>query len=1367
MNKLLFMGLLAVYAALSTHAAIAAGTSISGPAPSIAAADQPVVQQALPQPRNFDASLINNSAKTRTFGAAKPQLAMPETINSGLRYFRTRPDGVLSTHYDEQLDRPTFIWASDNVGKGLDFYAYKHGEGALSYAPAYLKQFASRLKIVPSSIDQAELVFLHDDGEGPVIARYQQRVNGLEVMNRQLNVVMNQNLELIAITGYFATAKAARNEGFSNAFRGGPTKAMNAMFNDLGIGVSAYNLYDTTQSKAGFSQFAPLAGSTASLKAATGIQLTAPVGAKKVLFPVDGALVPGYLMLVRASVAGNQDSLAYAYVASADGSRVLYRKNLVSQDSYQYRVFADATTKHPDDSPFGNGLVPFPGSFPLTKVFGAGTLVTVDVATQGITDPWLPAPIAVPPGLPGGGPLFVPAFQTTFGNNVYAYADVGGADGPDDGVDVFAATTAAGAFDYTIDFTQQPDATTTDNQQASIVNLFYLNNWLHDAWYNAGFTEVTGNAQYSNYGRGGVEDTYILAEAQDFSGRNNANMATGPDGTFTRMQMYIFDGPIASQTTQATSSGGTGPFIFDPAVSSSFGDKEFDITAEIAIYNDGDASGTGINGELDACQPTAQDLTGKIALIGDIYTCNFTVKIKNAQNAGAIGALVVYNGAPNPDQVFAMGGSDPTVTIPSLGVSDDDANPVFADIGAGNTVTLHMAVDLESDRDGSFDSQVVAHEFFHYVSNRLVGDSTGLSNVQGGGMGEGWGDMAGLLLSVRKDDLINQSAGFYTIGGYDVDDFLFGIRRLPYTTNIGVNDFTFADLSLSAEVHNVGEIWVLPLWEAYVAMFQHYNSVDPATAFDVTKSKMMNYIIEGLMITPNAPTMIEARDAILISALATSETDYEIFVEAFAKRGMGFGAIAPPRNSTTLATVTESFKTEYKIYSLDKAAVDTNFAAGTCDADGTLDPNETGQVTFSITNTGSADLASVTAQLSSTSDVTFANNGVVTFDTLTQFNSATTTTLLTVNNAASTSDVITVDVSFPDIGADAADVIEPAAIQLQFVSNQDYQATLFADDVENAAKSQFDWSTTAVGAGVDGWVIDGAFSGALGLPADNDYWYGVDSGAQGMTTLVTPTMVVGDDPFSVSFYHYYQFEAGGYDGGVVEISINGGDWVDVTSTEAGGTFAYGYTGSLLVTGFGNPLEGRDGFIGFGGTLFDGTPESISFGTGLAGNTVQFRFVVGTDESVGDIGWIVDDFTVTGATQAMFSSVEPENERCVQVPVANAGGDQTVTSTAVVTLHGDASTDPQGSELAYAWTQTGGPSVSLQGADTATPTFQAPESDAQNLTFELKVTDPIGNSDTDSVKITTVNNNDIVEGGGSVGLLFLASLLGLGLVRRRR
>ena len=39
---------------------------------------------------------------------------------------------------------------------------------------------------------------------------------------------------------------------------------------------------------------------------------------------------------------------------------------------------------------------------------------------------------------------------------------------------------------------------------AAVTNLFYMNNYLHDWYYDAGFDEAAGNAQRDNYGRGGL-----------------------------------------------------------------------------------------------------------------------------------------------------------------------------------------------------------------------------------------------------------------------------------------------------------------------------------------------------------------------------------------------------------------------------------------------------------------------------------------------------------------------------------------------------------------------------------------------------------------------------------------------------------------------------------------------------------------------------------------------------------------------------------------------------------------------------------------------------------------------------------------------
>ncbi len=92
------------------------------------------------------------------------------------------------------------------------------------------------------------------------------------------------------------------------------------------------------------------------------------------------------------------------------------------------------------------------------------------------------------------------------------------------------------------------------------------------------------------------------------------------------------------------------------------------------------------------------------------------------------------------------------------------------------------------------------------------------------------------------------------------------------------------------------------------------------------------------------------------------------------------------------------------------------------------------------------------------------------------------------------------------------------------------------------------------------------------------------------------------------------------------------------------------------------------------------------------------------------------------------------------PRANAGAAQTVTSGAVVTLDGSASSDPDGNITTYAWTQTGGtPAVTLSNPASAQPTFTAPDvANAATLTFSLTVTDNRGASSTASTVAITVN-----------------------------
>ncbi len=94
------------------------------------------------------------------------------------------------------------------------------------------------------------------------------------------------------------------------------------------------------------------------------------------------------------------------------------------------------------------------------------------------------------------------------------------------------------------------------------------------------------------------------------------------------------------------------------------------LTGQVACLKDGVADATNFNGCTPANNPG--ELAGKIALI-DRGSCGFTTKVANAQNAGAIGAIVVNNAG---NGVITMGGNDPTITIPSAMVGRTDGNRI-------------------------------------------------------------------------------------------------------------------------------------------------------------------------------------------------------------------------------------------------------------------------------------------------------------------------------------------------------------------------------------------------------------------------------------------------------------------------------------------------------------------------------------------------------------------------------------------------------------------------------------------------------------------------------------------------------------------
>ena len=135
-----------------------------------------------------------------------------------------------------------------------------------------------------------------------------------------------------------------------------------------------------------------------------------------------------------------------------------------------------------------------------------------------------------------------PATVTT-GNNVESYLDTNADNVPDanNGSGLSNGHAFAADQNFTFPFSTAVDPRT---QQAAVVtNLFYFNNIIHDYSYTLGFTETARNFQTNNYGRGGIGNDSVRAEAQDGSGTNNANFATPPDGQRPRMQQFLFTSP--------------------------------------------------------------------------------------------------------------------------------------------------------------------------------------------------------------------------------------------------------------------------------------------------------------------------------------------------------------------------------------------------------------------------------------------------------------------------------------------------------------------------------------------------------------------------------------------------------------------------------------------------------------------------------------------------------------------------------------------------------------------------------------------------------------------------------------------------------
>lgn len=491
------------------------------------------------------------------------------------------------------------------------------------------------------------------------------------------------------------------------------------------------------------------------------------------------------------------------------------------------------------------------------------------------------------------------SYTITRGNNVYAYEDTAGINQPGFSPDGGSSRN----FNFTLNLSQPA----INNRSAAITNLFYTANRSHDIFYQLGFNENSRNFQTNNFGKGGKQNDALFAEAQDGEDLNNANFATPPDGTAPRMQMFLwspafvqrifYNAPGSAVSRQPNSRNAN----FGPSLSSS------GITADIQIA-----------APLNACNPLpANSMFQKIGLAerGD---CTFTIKVKNIQNAGGIGAII-YNAANSPN-FNAMGGSDATITIPSILIENSEGNFIKNIITSDVPVNATLKHDESTDifADGSFDNGIIIHEYAHGVTNRSTGSGYScldkyISKEQ---MGEGWSDFFSLMFTNQPNATSAQarSVGTFALGQTSNEN---GLRLAKYSPDFSINNYTYGktngmefleDGVLKPDVHAIGLVWASTLWDLHWKFADVYGfSSDILAQPNSGSAKVVQIVQDALKIQECNPSFTSGRDAIIAADIAINNGKYRCVIwETFAKRGIGVDASAGIK--ANINDQTEDFK---------------------------------------------------------------------------------------------------------------------------------------------------------------------------------------------------------------------------------------------------------------------------------------------------------------------------------------------------------------------------------------------------------------------------------------------------------------------------
>ncbi|MBV9963472.1 MAG: M36 family metallopeptidase [Parafilimonas sp.] len=500
-------------------------------------------------------------------------------------------------------------------------------------------------------------------------------------------------------------------------------------------------------------------------------------------------------------------------------------------------------------------------------------------------------------------------YDSLKGNNIFAYADWNHDNKPD-----FTPKSQTAlpnlTWNYIGDFNSDPK----ENPEFGVVNLFYWTNLMHDMSYDYGFDEPAGNMQTINMNRGGKQNDFVLAEAQDGGDTSNANFAPAVDGKQSRMQMFLWRPSILKLFRINSPASIAGPKLATESAVSNNNKivQKGTLTYDIVLYKD--ALHTDSSTACGSASNAAQ-ISGHFAYI-DRGSCDFVTKFINAQSAGAKGIIVGnvakddprYHDNTTGDVLITMSGSNNSITIPGVFVMYDTAVKIKNNLK--NNITVNASMTPTPMIDGDVDNAIPAHEYTHGISNRLTGGPSTVSCLNNGEqMGEGWSDYYALMMTTNwATAKLSDSSKPRPIGNYasGLDSTYGGIRVYPYSKNFSVDPWTYDSLQKDTSIHEynavshpeviyyTGELWCSTLWDMTWDLIKaegiNKTFLKPTVAGGNTTA--MKLVMQGLKLQKCSPGCLDGRDAILKADTALFSASHSALIwKAFARRGMGYSAV--------------------------------------------------------------------------------------------------------------------------------------------------------------------------------------------------------------------------------------------------------------------------------------------------------------------------------------------------------------------------------------------------------------------------------------------------------------------------------------------